>query len=388
MYSEMRHSQFLRRLLGKGRCHYIYMYWRRKQKAAILQLPLDILLLIIDNLALHDKFLLSHTCKALRQVLLQDWDIELPQLSFEHQIGFWVGLAYTLPSRWVCLKCCKLHPIDTSDVPAAFRYMRDRTVPCSLEHSRGIEVERYSVQHYHIQLALKLSRLGNVHRQYLTALMQTFTRTHTKCLLKPPLTESYVAKPRIINKRFILREEWNISNDTNTALPLFPDHFSCRIPVCPHMIIAGGLVRSRSSKQSSISFIVYGCNMMSPSQGSILLKEVTLLEDGIALAYELPGQWIFNSCLHCLTDFAVMISTDEREATIRAWHDFGIEGSPLDASWKAHVRAENRTHWLDPGPYVDYPHGSIRESWSEDISRGTGTSHAKLRSVFTKLIDR
>jgi hypothetical protein len=152
----MRHSRLLHRLLGKGRWH----YWRHDQKPAILQLPLDILLLITDNLTLHDKFLLSHTCKALRQVLLRDWDIELSQLSFEHQIGFWVGLAYTLPNRWVCLKCCKLHPINTSDVPAAFMLSKYRTVPCSLKSSRGIENKQYSVQHYHIQLALKLLRLG------------------------------------------------------------------------------------------------------------------------------------------------------------------------------------------------------------------------------------
>ncbi|PON25615.1 hypothetical protein TGAM01_v205500 [Trichoderma gamsii] len=383
----MHHSRLLRRLLRKGRCQ----FWRRNQKAAILQLPLDILVLITDNLALHDKFLLSHTCKALRQVLLQEWDIELPQLSFEHQIGFWVGLAYTLPSRWVCLKCCKLHPIDTSDVPAAFmliKYGAVRTVPCSLESSRGIEVEQYSVQHYHIQLALKLSRLGNVYQQYLAALMQTFTHTRTKYSLTPPLTEFYAAEPRIINRRFILREEWKISNNTNTALPLFPDQLGCSIPVCPHMrITMGGLVGSRNWKESSINVIVHWCNIMSPHEGSILLKEVTLLEDSIELAYESPGQWIFNSCLHCSTDLAVMISTDERKATIRAWHDFGIEGSPLDASWKAHVRDENRANWLYVGPYVDYTHGSIRELWSEHVSHGTGTSHAKLRSIFTKLID-
>lgn len=380
----MRHSRLLHRLLGKGRWH----YWRHDQKSAILQLPLDILLLITDNLTLHDKFLLSHTCKALRQVLLRDWDIELPQLSFEHQIGFWVGLAYTLPNRWVCLKCCKLHPIDTSDVPAAFTFFNHRTVPCSLESSRGIETRSYSVQHYHIQLALKLSRLGNVYQQYLAALMQTLTTTRIKYPLEQPLTESYIAEPRIINKRFILREEWNISNNTNTALPLFPDQLYCHIPVCPHMRIMGGLVESRSSKKSSINVIVHWCKIMSPREGSILLKESTLLEDGVELAYESPGQWVFNSCLHCLTDFAVMISTDEREATIRAWHDFGIEGSPLDASWKAHVKAKDEQYWFDVvGLHVDYTHGSIRELWSEDVSHGTGTSHAKLRSVFTKLID-
>lgn len=361
-------------------------HWRHNKKAAILQLPVDILFLIANNLALHDKFLLSHTCKALRRVILQDWDIELSRLSFEDQFGFWVGLAYTLPNRWACLKCCQLHPIDTSDVPVDFVRVRYRTVPCSLEHSRGIEVEQYSVQYYHMQFAFKLSRLGNVYQQYLAALMQTYTRTYTEYSLIWPLEESYTAEPRIIHKRFILREEWNISNNTNTALPLFPDQLHCRIPVCPHVEIAGGLVRSRRVKELSINCVVYRSSM-SLREGSILIKENTLLEDSIALAYGSPGQWIFNSCLHCPTDFAVMISTDERKATVRAWHDFGTEGSPLDAGWKAHVK-EPWAHWVDVGPYVDYPHGSIRELWPEDVSYGAGTGHAKLRSVPAKLIDK
>lgn len=382
----MRCLRFLRRLLlGKGRRHH-RDHNQKDPSAAILQLPLDIVFLITDNLVLHDKFLLSHTCKALRQVILQDWDIEISRLSYEAQIGFWVGLAYTLPNRWACQKCCQLHPIDTSDVPAAFQSVRDRDVPCSLNYSRGIEVEEYSIQHYHIQFALKLSRLGNVHQQYLAALMEAYTRTGISLI--PPLAESYAAEPRIINNRFILCEEWNIRNNTNIDLPLFPGESDLQLPVCPHMHMFGGPARSRSWKESSIHMIVHmsNNNSMRQLEGSILLKEVTFLEDGIALAYESPGQWIFNSCLRCPTDFAIMISMDKREAIIRAWHDFRIEGSPIDISWKAHVRDKN-TPLFGLGPYLDYTHGSIRELWFEGIAHGTETSKPKLRSVFTKLID-
>jgi hypothetical protein len=357
----------------------------KKPKAAILQLPPEILLLIIDNLALHDKFLLSHTCKALRHLVSQDWDTEFSRLSLEDQIGFWVGLAYTLPNRWACVKCCKLHPVDTSDVPAAFWRVRYRDVPCSVEYSRGIEVEGYSMQHYHIQFALKLSRLGNVHQQYLAALMAPYTRTGISLI--PPLAESYAVEPRIINKRFILHEEWNINNHTSIALPLFPDNSHSNIPVCPHMHMRSGAARSRSCKEWSLHRLAHmPTNHDVQQQLAIWLRDYTLLEDGIALAYASPGQWIFDSCLHCPTDIAIKISVDEREATVRAWHDFGTEGSPLDISWKAHVRNINAPPWLDPGPYVHYTHGSIREMWSEDISHCAGSSQAKVPSFYTKLI--
>lgn len=382
----MRCLRFLRRLLGKGRHHH-GDHDQNNSSAVILQLPLDILLLITDQLALHDKFLLSHTCKALRQVICRDWAIEVSRLSFEDQIGFWAGLAYTLPNRWVCLKCCKLHPIDTSDVPRAYWNISARGVPCTYDLSRGIEIEAYSVQHYHVQFALKLSRLGNIHRRYLKALMKTYTCTDKWRI--PPLAESYTAKPRIINKHFILHEEWKISNNTSRAIPIFPDEPDLGPTVCPHMeIMFGSPAESRLWKEWTIYQMAHmpNNNSMRQLEEHVLLKEATLLEEGIASACQSPGQWIFNSCLHCATDFAVMLSTDEREATIRAWHDFGIEGSPMDISWKAHVRDKNAC-WLDLGPYVDYPHGSIRKLWLEGASHGTGTGQSMLRSVWKKLID-
>ncbi|KAL7924179.1 hypothetical protein ACQKWADRAFT_287487 [Trichoderma austrokoningii] len=370
----MLRSWSLRRLLGKGRCH------NRNAYAAILQLPPDILLLISDNLALHDRFLLSHTCKTLWQVISQDWDIALSRLSFEDQMEFWVGLAYTLPNCRVCQKCCELHPIDTSDVPAAIWTMMDRCAPCSIDFSRGIEIDAYSVQHYHIQLALKLSRLGNIHQKYLAALMKPYTYTGTSST--SPLTESYAAEPRIINNRFILHEEWNRINNTSTALPLFPDDMLYLL-VCPHMRMSGGPAKSRSYREQFINYAVH-VNRLRQLDGSLLLKEFSLLEDGIALAYESPAQWISGSCLRCPTDFAIMVSADERKATIRAWHDFGVEGSPMDISWNVHV-GDDAQPWLNAGPYLDYPHGSIRELWLEGTSHGTGISRAKMVNYLERL---
>lgn len=368
----MRYLRFLQRLLGKGRRHH-RDHDQKDPSAGILQLPLDILFLITDQLALHDKFLLSHTCKGLQQVVVQhqDWAIEVSRLSFEDQIRFWTGLAYTLPNRWVCLKCCKLHLIDTSDVPRAYWAISNREIPCTMDRSRGIEIEAYSVQHYHVQFALKLSRLGNIHRKYLKALMKTYKITGKSLI--PPLTESYTAEPRIVNKRFILHEEWKISNNTSHALSIFLDERDLVPSVCPHMeMMYGGPASSRLWKQSSIYQMAHIPNNTTMRQLNKLLKEATLLEDSIALACESPGQWIFNSCLHCSTDFAIIISIDKQEVIIQAWHDFGIEGSPIDINWKAHVIDRN-VYWFELGPYLDYPHGSIRELWLEGASYRTGT---------------
>lgn len=355
----MRYSLLLRRLLSKA---------RRRPKAAILQFPFEILLLIIDNLALHDKFLLSHTCKAFRRITFQQWNIEISHLSLHDKIKFWSGLAYTLPSHWVCPKCCKLHLINTWDLPKIPWIIRqsEQLVPCKVDLSRRICIETYSIHHYHIQLALKLSRLGNIQQQYLAALMTPYRNTRLSFTLSP-LRESYTAEPRIINKQFILREEWTISNDTSADLPLFPESRYFYLPVCPHLgFTDSGLRRSRRNKRQIAIDNAYRsnneCLWRRWHEEMTLFKEFTLIEDGISSAFRCPGKWTYNSCLRCRTDFGVMVSPDKRKATIQAWHNFGVEGSPMDINWKANV-ANERYELFTLSPYLDYAHGSIRELW-------------------------
>ncbi|KAM0254597.1 hypothetical protein ACHAQJ_006633 [Trichoderma viride] len=344
----MKISRFLRRLLGED---------SQNNDAAILQLPLDIVLLIVDCLALHDKFLLSQSCKTFRRTVLYDWEAEISNLSLRDELRFWAGLAYIFPSHWACPKCRKLHRIHFSELPTVSIPKLRRTL-CGTDLSRGRFTENgYSIQYYHIQFALKLSRLGNVNQQYLAALMKTYTHTTTSSM--EPLTKSYTAEPKILNKRFILREEWNVSNILNSSYSLIQDN-RLRIPLCPHLrIICGGLSFSRKCKR-----------VFARLAGA--MDAVTRLEDGVESALECPGQWKYISCPRCPTDCDIRISADLTFATIRAWHDFGIEGSPMDIGWRAHVETRSYKDWLEQGPRLDYPHGSIRKLWLADISDETG----------------
>lgn len=105
-----------------------------------------------------------------------------------------------------------------------------------------------------------------------------------------------------------------------------------------------------------------------------LLKEFTMVEDGISSALRCPGKWIYNSCLRCLTEFGVMVSPDQRKVTIQAWHNFGMEGSPMDISWKVNV-ADKEYQLVTMSPYLDYIHGSIRELWLSGGSNMTETEN-------------
>lgn len=329
----------------------------RNRDAAILQLPTDILFLVADNLALHDKFFLSQTCQALRHIMFRDWDSEISRLSFNDKLRFWTGLACTLPSYWACAKCCKLHLINTSDTPTSL-ILGWQYPSCGADLSRGDFIRQgYSVQHHHIQIALKLSRLRNKHEKYFAALMDTYTYTSEN--FTTLFIRSFTAEPRIINKRFILHEEWNIRNDTSVISPLFQHN---DISVCPHLCVYGGGLECSFTWKRIVRRLARQRNKNRE------FKEIIQLENGILSAFKSPGEWICISCPRCPTDCQIKASTDGRTATIRAWHDFGVEGSPMDTGWSVHVKSGGNKDWLYQEPSLDYAHGSIRNLWLADIS--------------------
>ncbi|KAF6811245.1 hypothetical protein CSOJ01_05803, partial [Colletotrichum sojae] len=72
----------------------------------------EILLRIIGHLELHNHFLLSHTCQALRNVTQRDWVSTIDRLPLAPRLEFWSGVAFVLPDHWVCGPCYRLHNIN------------------------------------------------------------------------------------------------------------------------------------------------------------------------------------------------------------------------------------------------------------------------------------
>lgn len=332
-------------------------YSSRTKRAPILQLPVEILLLVADNLALHDMFVLSQTCRALRYIMIHDWEDEISRLSYDDELRFWAGLASTLPTCWACPKCCKLHHLDISDIPIT-SFPRPSRLPCGVDLSRrDFSGHGYAIQHHHIQTALKLSPPGKRHEKYFKALMVPYT--HTAEIYGTVFTETYKAEPRIINDRFLLSEKWMLKNNTPLVLPFFRHN---GIWVCPHLCVCdGGLMSSRSWKK-----VVSGIARM--KYKNTPFKEILHLEDGITLALKSLGERVCVSCPRCPTDCEISVSVDERMAIIRAWHDFGMQGSPVDASWMVHVKTSAKNDWLNPGFGVSYAQGSVRKLWDTGIS--------------------
>ncbi|KAL6807977.1 hypothetical protein GGI42DRAFT_340976 [Trichoderma sp. SZMC 28013] len=344
--------RFLRRLLGNGDD---LSNSGVNKMDSFSQLPPELFRLIISKLGLNDEFVLSQTGRGLRGVFSRNWDEALARLSSEDRSRFWAGLASICPEHWACPKCFRLHRADTSDTPNT-----PQEPPCGARISlRRISLGGYSLRLNHMQIALKLSRIGNLHQEFLASLMTPHRfSVSTKFKFQSRFTETYTATPRIINGRFILREEWVITDEGNVAWPLL-HHVT--IPSCPHLCVFGkGIENSKLWKRRGGRLT---------RQANPDAREILLLERSIENAIERKGVSFICSCPRCPTDYAVIVSRSAMMATIEAWHDFGGEGSPMDTGWNLHVRNPGVSDWIDQGPRSGHVEGSIKKLWIDTHCR-------------------
>ncbi|KAH0498493.1 hypothetical protein TgHK011_005746 [Trichoderma gracile] len=209
-----------------------------------------------------------------------------------------------------------------------------------------------------------------MHQKYLAELMSTcIYPTHKLKRFK----QSYKAEPRIINGQFLLRERWALSALTHTSPPLFSEESVFGLQVCSHLqLYHSNLENSRNLKRLILSARAQVANLTQRELMAIF-RGATLVEDEIDLALESPGWWRFNSCMRCHTDFGVMVTPDKRTATIQAWHNFGVEGSPMDANWRAYTHDSYSTAYdsfvRNGNAPLHHRHGSVRELYYESTPK-------------------
>src|ERR1700761_2817264 len=88
-----------------------------KRHFDILQLPLDIFLLIVDELPWQARFMLMHTCRTARDILKEQWDRSFQSVGTHRRIELLALIADTSPDLMLCSGCYRLVEVDTEDTP-------------------------------------------------------------------------------------------------------------------------------------------------------------------------------------------------------------------------------------------------------------------------------
>ncbi|KAL3964099.1 hypothetical protein ACCO45_001103 [Purpureocillium lilacinum] len=137
------------------------------------------------------------------------------RLSREDHIEYLIGVAYDLPTKWVCVECATLHDFAALDFPWSSLH-----ASCPLgwrrlsEGSAHTGSHSFMIHHRHVQIALKHKRLGassEEHQQYVEALLAPRVTDFTPFSSRGgpnALRTRYAMIPRIIDGRFYVLGLW------------------------------------------------------------------------------------------------------------------------------------------------------------------------------------
>lgn len=186
----------------------------------ISNVPLELLLLISDNLPLASQFSLSRTCRRAYHSVKRDWLSEARKLPPEERLRCLLHLVYNVPDRAVCGTCHRIFKVNDKDFPGAVRSGRFVRHGCVVAKEwQYLETQccdadnEYGLSHDHVQLALKYTRLG-VRAGHLEAIMRPWSFSEDKSKRRRRLHSTYELKcaqtPRIVGGRFIHESVWEV----------------------------------------------------------------------------------------------------------------------------------------------------------------------------------
>lgn len=279
---------------------------RSHTRSYLLQLPLEILLEILDLLPPYCLLVVYQTCRPLRAIVHQNFLSGRGQMlaTLKDKLGYLTCLARSLPDRWVCAKCCKLHQIYWYDVPAYRIYTpacdRDTIWPDREDISNRNTYALHMPAHRHVQLTLKYTRsekLSWKHRKILQDLLKPHyfpDKERFYTLENDGLLEHSSYYPKVIDGRYVLLFIRTYREGRNKISP----HDLRGKGICHH-IDGYGLSFSRA----------------------------------IDIAFSAENTQLFFCCNSCRTDFSIQASPER--VIISRWQDLGPEGTVFDPEWES-----------------------------------------------------
>ena len=319
---------------------------RIRQSSSILHTPTELMQIIFDLLSLPARVALSQTCKCLHGNYGSQCHAEVRKLGAEERIHFLEELSNLLPEFRVCYFCSALHIIDTKDTPINPSVGVYYSSPsCPIQEPVWIRHHLnswYAVAIRHVQLAIKYTRLKDVHEKYCASVLATYKVNHTD-FYSTHLT--FIAKPKVIQGRFFLKTTWQFSGKAASLSP----NLIGRAPfgICPHL------------GNCPISYLWDDPLFVAISElYDLLQNDPDSSTDGSCASGK-------GSCIKCPTDYIVDVTKGGKEVFIHVWQDLGTGTSLDDPYWKSHLwDVKHNSHYR--GEAFDYEHGSIRRALTND----------------------
>lgn len=322
----------------------IRLVWRRSETqpqthSYILQLPLELLLEIFAFLPPYSQLLVYQTCRPLRAITHQYFLVGRGEIlaTPKDRLHYLTHLARSLPDRWVCAKCCKLHRTCSWDTPSSrASYLPkcgDGKTYAFEEHSESKKLanREYSPAHRHVELTLKYARLESQKRTHQKHLQRLLAPHHAAS--KSPrdigVAEGILAQrsfyPKVVDGRYLL---FTIRTYLGAGATISRQSIKF-IEICPHLYSFAGL-RLRNGLKLDMDMILYSAFSAPPNYRS------------------------FFPCLACGTDVSIQVSPER--AIVCTWQDLGPEGTVYDPNWEAIVRTTTN---------ICHRAGSIRELYGQ-----------------------
>ncbi|QYS99376.1 F-box domain-containing protein [Trichoderma simmonsii] len=202
-------------------------------RCAILELPNELLNAIVTHLPQHSQMLISQTCRRFQAVAHRNLPAQKyrPDTS-EERLLYLSQRARSLPDRWVCIECTKLHRINVSDTPAHSLYtLYDSKCRNGPEYHGQYG---FRLSHIYVQLTLKYTRLKNMEPRYENYLKSLIAPYHT--YLRPnnldinKVKRKYSVYPKIVNGRYLLH---TVRRYSQAKGPISMQSMGY-ISICPH----------------------------------------------------------------------------------------------------------------------------------------------------------
>ena len=303
-----------------------------KQDSLLLNLPIDIIYVIIDALPLSARILLSQTCRDLWYRMRGTCFSTFQSATFLERWECLATLDDFLSDHRLCYGCLALHTVDPEDLPTVNCQNSDQ--PCSAPEPRGgrFQIDRYNYApaFRHIQLAVKYTRLRGIQNSYRLRLLQKF---ETDLGFYQGQSAYITAEPLVVRGRFLLKTSHVF---TGRSQPVSMQTVSQRTLIfCPH------------------NFLGLDDDPTDP-----FIAAISMNFRNVARGWNMSARSF--SCEHCPTDFVIQV--DKQVARIFAWADLGMGRSPIDEYWQSHICHSGNSRW-SKGPKFDYEHRSVRDMY-------------------------